>query len=72
MSELIVRNLEKLGYRGEPATSHVYLADGSRTKIVKEIKYLGYIVTREGIQTDPEKVAVIASWPTLTIVRYIR
>jgi len=29
---------------------------------VKRTKYLGFIVTTEGIEVDPEKTAVIAKW----------
>jgi hypothetical protein len=31
---------------------------------VKEVKYLGLIITTEGIRMDPEKVAVIRDWQT--------
>lgn len=32
----------------------------------KRVKFLGHIVSSEGIQTDPEKLSVIRDWPTLT------
>jgi transposase InsO family protein len=30
----------------------------------EEVKFLGHVVTAEGIKTQPEKVEAIASWPT--------
>jgi hypothetical protein len=30
----------------------------------KEVKYLGYIVSPEGISTDPKKLKVVREWPT--------
>jgi len=36
------------------------------------LKYLGHIVYRKGIRTDPKKVSAITDWPTPTTVRKIR
>lgn len=33
------------------------------------IKYLGHIVSREGISTDPEKTSTIISWPNQQMLR---
>jgi len=35
------------------------------------LKYLGHIVDREGIRTDPEKVSAINNWPAPTTVRQV-
>ncbi|CAM8960386.1 unnamed protein product [Rhodiola kirilowii] len=37
-----------------------------------EVTFLGYIVSREGIQMDPGKVEAIVSWPTPTNIHEIR
>jgi hypothetical protein len=37
-----------------------------------KLQYLGYVVSREGVATDPDKVAVIKSWPTPKNVKDIR
>jgi len=37
-----------------------------------ELKYLGHIVDRRGIRTDPEKVKSMTQWPQPTNVRQIR
>lgn len=39
---------------------------------VNRIKYLGHIIDREGIRTDPEKVNAITDWPTPKTVKQIR
>ena len=38
----------------------------------KEIKFLGHIVSAEGVSPDPQKVAVVKSWPTPQNVNEIR
>ena len=30
----------------------------------QEIKYLGHIISKEGVQMDPEKLKVIQEWPS--------
>ena len=37
-----------------------------------EVKYLGHLVTREGIRTDPDKVAAVRNLPAPTTVRELR
>lgn len=36
------------------------------------VKYLGHIVDRHGIRTDPDKVSAITNWPTPTTIKKIR
>jgi hypothetical protein len=38
----------------------------------QEIGYLGHIISRAGVATDPAKVEVVASWPTPTISKELR
>jgi len=37
-----------------------------------ELKYLGHIVDRRGLRTDPEKIRAVTQWPTPTNIRQIR
>jgi len=37
-----------------------------------ELRYLGHVINRRGIQTDPAKISAVADWPTPTTVRKIR
>jgi len=39
---------------------------------VDKLKYLGHIIDREGIRTDPEKVSAVADWPEPRTVKQIR
>lgn len=39
---------------------------------VDQLKYLGHVVDREGIQTDPEKVSAVADWPEPRTIKEIR
>jgi len=38
----------------------------------REVKYLGHIVSEEGIQTDPEKLEAVKSWPTPKSTKDVR
>lgn len=31
---------------------------------MKEVKYIGHIVSEEGIETDPDKINKVKNWPT--------
>lgn len=37
-----------------------------------EVRYLGHIVSEQGVQTDPEKVAAVLNWPTPTSVKDVQ
>ena len=30
---------------------------------VHKIEYLGYIITKDGVRMDPEKISIISRWP---------
>lgn len=36
------------------------------------MRYLGHIVSVRGVETDPEKIAIIKSWPTPTNLKQLR
>ena len=38
----------------------------------REVKYLGHIVSGQGIQCDPEKIAAVKEWPTPATVTQVR
>ena len=38
----------------------------------KEVKFLGHIVSANGISTDPEKVQAVREWPTPRTVKEVR
>ena len=38
----------------------------------QEIKYLGHVVSKEGVSTDPDKIKSVTEWPQPTIVTEVR
>ena len=38
----------------------------------KEIKYLGHVVSKEGVSTDPDKIKAVTEWPQPTTVTEVR
>ena len=38
----------------------------------KQVKYLGHIVSQDGIRTDPEKTSAVRDWPVPTSVKQLR
>ena len=40
--------------------------------VKKELVYLGFVVSTEGLKMDPEKVNAILEWPTLRSVTKVR
>ena len=38
----------------------------------KEIKYLGHVVSNEGVSTDPDKIKAVTEWPQPTTVTEVR
>jgi len=38
----------------------------------RKVKFLGHVVSGKGIECDPDKVAAIATWPTLTNISEVR
>lgn len=39
---------------------------------VTQLKYLGHVVGRNGIRTDPEKVSAVANWPEPATIKQVR
>jgi len=39
---------------------------------IDQLRYLGHIIVREGIRTDPEKISAVANWPEPRTVKQVR
>ncbi|KMQ85099.1 reverse ribonuclease integrase, partial [Lasius niger] len=39
---------------------------------IGQLKYLGHVIDRDGIRTDPEKVSAVNNWPEPTTVKQVR
>ena len=37
-----------------------------------EVSFLGHIVSREGISTDPKKISAVADWPVPSNIKEVR
>ena len=44
----------------------LYINQKKSEFVLKEIEYLGHIISNLGIQMDPKKLEVIKGWPILT------
>ena len=59
----ILQKLREAGLRLKP----------SKCSFCQEsVSYLGHIVSREGVSTDPEKTAKVTRWPTPTSVQEVQ
>ena len=46
---------------------------GSKCEFFKtEVKYLGFVVSEEGIKPDEEKIEAVKNWPEITNVKELR
>ena len=59
----VLTRLREAGLRLKPSKCHLAKA---------RVTYLGYVVSREGIVADPDKVAAVQGFPTPTTVRELR
>lgn len=51
---LILKRFSQAGLKLAPLKCHF---------MRKEVKYLGHLMNKDGVQTDPEKIETITSWP---------
>ncbi len=67
------QHLERLGNVFDRfRTSGLKLKPSKCSFAKEEVKYLGHIVSREGIQPDPAKVEAVKNWPIPTCTRDVR
>ena len=46
---------------------------GNKCEFFKEeVKYLGFVVSAEGIKADPDKISVVKNWPKLRGIKDLR
>ena len=61
--EAVFKKLAKAGLKLKPSKCEFFK---------KRIKYLGHIVSEEGVSTDPQKVEAVLNWPVPRTVYYVR
>lgn len=53
--------------------SHGLKLRGDKCQLLQwEVKFLGHVVTGEGVRPDPEKVIAVTAWPAPTTIREVR
>jgi len=63
-SSTITEHIEKLEKVFQRLKEYHLKLKPSKCRFLKEeVKYLGHIVSKQGIQTDPAKLSVVKSWP---------
>lgn len=53
--QTVLNRLSEAGLKLSPSKCHLFR---------EEVKYLGFIISRDGLKTDPEKVSAVTNWPT--------
>ena len=61
--ELVFIRLRQHGLKLEPSKCHL---------LREEVKFLGHIISAQGIQVDREKVRALETWPAPKSVREVR
>ncbi|CAH1247195.1 RTL1 [Branchiostoma lanceolatum] len=61
--DVVLSRLGQYGLKLRPDKCHLF-----RTSV----KYLGHIVSEEGVSTDPDKTVALRDWPVPTTVRQVR
>ena len=56
----------------ELRANKLYVNEKKSEFFLKEIKYLGHIISKEGIQMDPDKLRIINEWPQPTNLHELR
>jgi hypothetical protein len=60
---IVLKTLQTAGLRLEPTKSEFH---------VQKTKFVGYIISKDGLEADPEKIARIRDWPTPNKVKEVQ
>ena len=66
------KNLDRIEGMLEHLKKHGLKLKLSRCHFEPQIKYLGLVISQDGINIDPEKIRVVQEWPTPRTVRDVR
>ena len=61
--ESVFKRLEAAGLKLKPNKCHI---------LQDEVKYLGHLVSKDGIKTDPSKIGCLKNWPRPESVHEVR
>ena len=72
-SQTIEEHKERLKQVLDRLTDHGFKLKPSKCKLLQNrIKYLGHVISEEGIETDPDKTETVKNWPRPKRVRDVR
>ena len=54
------------------ATHKLYAKRSNYMFACKEVKYLGHVITSEGVHTDPKKITALQQWPIPKDIKSLR
>ena len=61
--EVVFKLLQRYGLKLKPSKCHI---------LQSQVKYLGFVVSKGGISTDPEKIRAVRKWPIPCTVKELR
>ncbi len=61
--EKVFQKLDKHGLKLKPSKCELFMS---------QVKYLGHVVSKHGIHTDPDKIAALTTWPVPNSVKSVR
>nr|XP_055059066.1 uncharacterized protein LOC129442817 [Misgurnus anguillicaudatus]XP_055059067.1 uncharacterized protein LOC129442817 [Misgurnus anguillicaudatus] len=59
----VLNRLKEFGLKLSPDKCHFFM---------KSVKYLGHIVSENGVETDPDKISALTTWPKPTNIRELK
>lgn len=63
-SETLEQHMERLDLVFSKLEAHGLKVQPSKCHLLQErVKYLGHVISAQGVDTDPDKVAAVANWP---------
>ena len=72
-SETFEEHISRLEAVFSRLKQHGLKLKASKCKFFKtSVRYLGHVVSDTGVETDPDKIAVLSSWPEPTNVKQLR
>ena len=72
-SPSLAAHVDHMKTASEVLRKHTLFAKRSKCIFgVKEVEYLGHVISLHGVATDPYKISAVRDWPTPTIVKQLR
>lgn len=53
-------------------TNSLYSKQNKCSFVVSKVKYLGQVISKDGVATDPTKIEAMKNWPVPTTIKQLR